>query len=206
MKESNALHDWICHALETACNKLLAQDPQTATQLAADHGHCIGIAITDLNLTFYVVPGSTGYIQLFTTWEGTPDCLIQGNSYDLLCAQDRTQATRLLFRGKLQIQGEAGLGQRFSRALGGLEIDWEEHLSHWIGDPLAYQVGEATRQLRQNAAERRQVWRENIADYLTEEARLIPHAEELRAQATDIGVLRDDVERLAARICQLETV
>jgi ubiquinone biosynthesis protein UbiJ len=199
------LLDWGCHALETACNRLLAQDPHTATQLAAEQGRCIGIAITDLELTIYVVPDSNGQIQLFTTWEGDPDCLIQGNSYDLLQTQDRTQTTRLLFRGKIQIQGQIGLGQRFSQALGGLQLDWEEHLSHWIGDPLAYQTGEAARHLRQRLAARRQHWRDNIADYLTEEARLTPHAEELKIQTAEIGKLRDDIARLTARIQQLET-
>ncbi len=205
MSRINTLRDWSCHALETVCNQLLAQDPYTADQLAADQGRCIGITITDIDLTLYVVPDHTGRIRLRTEWEGASDCLIRGNSYDLFCAQDSAQATRLLFRGRLQIKGEIGLGQRFSRTLGGLQIDWEEHLSHWIGDPLAYQAGQAARSVRQHAADRHQIWRENIADYLTEEARLSPHTEELQAQATEIGVLRDDTERLAVRIRQLET-
>lgn len=205
MSRINALRDWSCHALEAVCNQLLAQDPYTADQLAADQGRCIGIAITDPDLTLYVVPDHTGRIRLYTEWAGTPDCLIRGNSYDLFCAQDGAQATRLLFCGRLQIQGETGLGQRFSRALGGLQIDWEEHLSHWIGDPLAYQTGQAARSVCQTVATRHQIWRENIADYLTEEARLTPHAAELQAQTAEIGALRDDAERLAARIRQLET-
>ena len=201
----NGLRDWSCQTLEAACNQLLAQDPPTAEQLAVDQGRCIGIAIIDMGLTGYIVPDSRGHIQLFTEWEGSPDCLIRGNSYDLFCAQDSAQATRLLFLGKLQMQGDIGLGQRFSRALSGLQIDWEEHLSHWVGDPLAYQAGEAARHIRQRAATRHQNWRDNIADYLTEEARLMPHTVEVQAQTADIGVLRDDVARLAARISQLET-
>ena len=198
-----ALYDAGCHALEMVCNPLLAQDPYTADQLAADQGQCVGITITDLDLTLYIVPDSTGHIQVFTEWEGTPDCVIRGSSQDLFRARDPDQATRLLFRGRLQLQGDTGLGQRFSRALGGLQIDWEEHLSHWVGDPLAYQAGEAARSIRRHAAERHDIWQENIADYLTEEVRLTPHAEELKEQMAAIGALRDDVERLAARIGQL---
>ena len=199
------LCDWHGRALEAVCNQLLAQDSYTADQLAADHGRCIGIAIVDIDLTFYIVPDCTGDIQLFTEWDGAPDCLIRGNCYDLLRARDRDLATPLLFRGRLQIQGDTGLGYRFSRVLGSLQIDWEEHLSHWVGDPLAYQAGQATRHIQQHVATRCQILRDNMADYLTEEARLTPHAEELKAQAADMGTLRDDVERLAARIHQLET-
>jgi ubiquinone biosynthesis protein UbiJ len=46
--------------------------------------------------------------------------------------------------------------------------------------------------------------RDNLSEYLTEEARLLPHRFEVEDFLGEVDVLRDDCERLAARISLLE--
>lgn len=200
-----ALADLALQGLETACNQLLAADPYTAQQLAANHGRCIGIDCTSLPFILYCVPDAQGHLQLFHTWEGTLDCLIQGTLPDLLQASQTNDSAPLLFSGRIRLSGNIGLGQRFSQALSRLQIDWEEHLSHWIGDAAAYQVGDHLRQARQRHAEYRTDRQQNLADYLTEELRLTPHQTEMHQQSNAIHRLRDDIARLEARLTYLET-
>ncbi len=190
--------------LETAGNPLLALDPQASEQLAAEHGRCIGIQLTDTPITLYCVPDAQGQLQLFSGWEGTPDCVIQGTLLDLIRASESTEANQLLFTGRLRITGDLKLGQRFSRILGNLNLDWEEHLSHWIGDTATYHLGQSVRQAQQRRTEYRSNLQHNLADYLTEEIRLTPHAAEQAAQSQTIGILRDDIERLSQRLTDLE--
>ena len=194
----------VLQGLETACNRLLAQDPQASEQLATEHGRSIGLNIINTPFTLYGVPNAQGRLHLFDTWEGTPDCVIQGNLFDLLRARDATEASKLLFAGHIQLIGDIGLGQRVSRILGTLHIDWEEHLSHWIGDTAAYHLGQQVRQKQQRRAESHADLQQTLAEYLTEESRLTPHAIEIASWSHDIGALRDATERLNARINQLE--
>ena len=198
------LSELALQSLETACNAVLAQDPAATAQLAAEHGRSIGLKITNAPVALYAVPNAQGQMQLYNTWEGTPDCVIHGNLFDLLRARDTAQASHLLFTGQLQLEGDVGLGQRISRILGNLQIDWEEHLSEWIGDTAAYHLGQQARQTQQRRVAYRGNLQQNIADYLTEEIRLTPHAAEIARWSDQINALRDDTERLNARLTQLE--
>ena len=45
---------------------------------------------------------------------------------------------------------------------------------------------------------------QNLSEYLTEEARLLPHRYEFDAWQEDVETVRDDLERLLARVQLLE--
>ena len=198
------LNGLVLQGLETTCNRLLAQDPQATEQLATEHGRSIGLDITHTPIHLYCVPNTQGQIQLFDTWEGTPDCVIRGNLFDLLRARDSAQASKLIFAGHIQLIGDIGFGQRISHILGNLQMDWEEHLSHWVGDTAAYHLGQQARHNQQCRTENRVELQHTLADYLTEEIRLTPDAAEISLWSQNISALRDATERLNARMTQLE--
>ena len=119
-------------------------------------------------------------------------------------ATDSSEGARQLFSGNVRIEGDDQTAHRFSEALGGLDIDWEEQLSHITGDIAAHEIG---RGLRALAREGKRIGRssgDNLSEYLTEEARLLPHRFEVDDFLSEVDALRDDVERLAARITLLE--
>ena len=67
------LSELALQSLETACNAVLAQDPAATAQLADEHGRSIGLKITNAPVALYAVPNAQGQMQLYNTWEGTPD-------------------------------------------------------------------------------------------------------------------------------------
>jgi ubiquinone biosynthesis protein UbiJ len=198
------IRDLALEGFEQSINRLLALDPGALEHLAALHGRCIAIQLTGIGLTFYFVPGHDGHLQLLGSIEGEPDCMLSGSPLDLVRASDETGGHAQLFAGNVRIAGDTALAQRFSQALAGLDIDWEEQLSRLTGDIAAHEIGRGVRAAARQGERMRDVTAANLSEYLTEEARLLPHRFEVEEFLADVDTLRDDVERLEARIGLLE--
>ena len=196
--------DLTLEGLERAVNALIGLDPDVGDQLVALHGKVIGIVLKDTPITLYVVPGHDGRLQFLSQIEGDPDAKLEGSVFDLWRASDAQQGVDQLFAGRVTITGDTAVAQRFSKALARLDIDWEEQLAQVIGDIPAHEFGRAAQALRNETQRLGESGRETLADFLTEESRLLPHRFEVEAFLDDVDTTRDDVERLAARITQLE--
>lgn len=197
--------------LEAAMNRTLALDSATLERMRALQGKVIAVelrlvddetgAATE-NPVLYVLPGPAG-VRLMGQFEGRPDTTLRGSPLGLArMAMGGTGEG--LFTGEVEIHGDVALGQRFRRIWDGLEIDWEEHLSQYTGDILAHQAGNIVRGLgewgRQGAARLRQ----DLGEYLQEERRDLPHRNETAAFLGAVDRLRDDVERIDARVRRLQ--
>ena len=197
------MRDLALEGLEQAINGLIELDPAAAGQLAALHGRVIRVDLRGTGIQLNFVPGHDGRLQILGNIEGEPDSSLNGSPLDLMRARDSSEGARQLFSGNVRIEGDNQAAHRFSGALGGLDIDWEEQLSRLTGDIAAHEIG---RGLRAVAREGERIGRssgENLSEYLTEEARLLPHRYEVEDYLTEVDTLRDDTERLAARIALL---
>ena len=200
-----SIRDLALETIETLLNQLIALDPAAMQRLAGWHGRVIAIALRGTGLTFYFIPDQQGRLQLLGRYEGEPDCTIEGSPLDLMRASDKEQGSAQLFNGHVVISGDTDLAHRFSEVLGKLNIDWEEQLSRYVGDVAAHELARAARDASaqgQQAVDRLQ---QNISEYPTEEARLLPHPFEVEEWIRGVETTRDDVERLTARIRLLES-
>lgn len=189
--------------LEAALNGYLGLDPVTRERLAALHGRIIGLEVLGLGLTLFFTPDETGALQVHGRHEGEPDCWLRGAPLDLLRAGDRAKGADQLFSQRVRIEGDSGLAQRFGAILGEIDIDWEEHLSRIVGDVAAHEVGSAARAAQDFGRRAGRTADQNLREYLQEEARLLPTRYEVNEFLDAVDVLRDDVERLAARVERL---
>lgn len=196
--------DLALEGLQQALNGLLALDPESLGRLAALHGRVIRVVLEGTGIRLHFVPGHDGRLQLLGRVEGEPDCTLSGSPLDLVRASDRSEGPAQLFAGHVRIDGDAGVAQRFSEALAGLDIDWEEQLSHLVGDIAAHEIGRGARAARDEGERLGRSARDNLSEYLTEEAQLLPHRFQVEDFLKDVDTLRDDVERLAVRIALLE--
>jgi ubiquinone biosynthesis protein UbiJ len=105
--------------------------------------------------------------------------------------------------GSVQIEGDTTLAQQFAKALGGLDVDWEEQAARVLGDPIAHQVGQAMKGLSDWGRQTSRTLTADLKEYLEEEGRLVPTRYELDAFLAEVDTLRDDVERLEARLARL---
>lgn len=189
--------------LETALNGYLGLDPVTRQRLAALHGRTVGVELAGLGLTLFFTADEAGVLQVYGRHEGEPDCWLRGTPLDLLRAGDRETGADQLFSQRVRIEGDSGLAQRFGAILGDVDIDWEEHLSRIVGDVAAHEVGSAARAARELGQRTGRTAEQNLREYLQEESRLLPTRYEVKEFLDAVDVLRDDVERLAARVERL---
>jgi ubiquinone biosynthesis accessory factor UbiJ len=100
----------------------------------------------------------------------------------------------------MQINGDAETAQVFSRLLKQADLDWEELLSRYTCDAAAHQIGNLFRGLRAWGRDAAGRVSRDFAEYLQYETRDLPPRPEVEAFLNGVDRLRDDAERLEARL------
>ncbi|MGE5626197.1 MAG: SCP2 domain-containing protein [Bacillota bacterium] len=100
----------------------------------------------------------------------------------------------------MRIEGDAETAQVFSRLLKQAHVDWEELLSRQIGDVAAHQIGNLVRGLHRWGRDSAERLGQDLADYLHYESGSLPPRHEVEGFLSGVDRLRDDVERLSARV------
>jgi ubiquinone biosynthesis protein UbiJ len=202
VSEGVPIPDVALAALEGSINRYIALDPEGARRLAGLQGRVILIEVTGFGTRLYVIPGTRG-LQLYGDYAGEPDCIMRGSPLALARMSLAREKEGQLFSGEVRVEGDTHLAQAFGDLVGGLEVDWEEQLSRLVGDAAAHQVGNRIRSAGRWGRRNADALREDFKEYLQEEARLLPSRYELQAFLDDVDGLRDDTERLAARVERL---
>jgi len=186
---------------EHELNRLVGESTAALDLLEQLGGTSFAVHVEGLNLTA-VLHSEGGHLRVGTDAEGatatlraTPLDLLKLVRADGVGAVKRTQAN---FSGDLQI------AERYSQLLKLARPELEDELSKWVGDIPAHTLGLIARDAGAWLARAAGALRMNTAEYVQEESRIVPAALEAEAFYTDVERLRDDVERTAARLAQLE--
>jgi len=148
-------------------------------------------------VTWFII--HDGVLELVTDYDEEPDVLISG-SLLTLARMSGDSGLEALRNGSLELTGDAHKAERFQRLLALAKPDIEEELSSVIGDAAAHRLGAIARGLGEWGRNARSTMRANVREYLQEESRDVPSRYEVEEFAGEIGRLRDDVDRLGARI------
>ena len=193
----------ITATLENLLNRGLPRSPR-AQQLCAElAGRKVAVAIA--GSPRYVLVESTGMSLKLSAVSAealasTPvEATITGGPFSLL-ALSGPAPEAVLQRGDVRIDGDAELAQKFRELALLLRPDLEEELSLLVGDVPAHQLGRFARAAFGWTRKTASTTVRNAAEYLGHERRdLVPRSEaEQFLQGVD--TLREDVDRLAARI------
>lgn len=189
-------------SLEQLINQLLRLDPEARQHLLSMHGRVIKIDLIGLGISLFVIPDPAG-IQLFNHYEGQPDCTLRGTPLQLARMGSPKDSVDQLFSREVQIEGDSALAQQFGELLASMEIDWEEQLSRLTGDVIAHEIGSALRKTFAWGRNTAQTLQLDLQETLQEEWRLTPTRYEIEPFITGVDRLRDDAERLQARVQRL---
>ena len=175
-----------------------------ARELAAQlDGKTVAIRVRDTVLAMYFV-FDQDTVTLATEFDADPDVVITGSLVTLarMAGGAGAQAIR---DGDIDLTGDAATAQRFQTLLDHAKPDVEEELSRVIGDVAAHQLAEFARGVGNWVRGARSTMGDNIREYLQEERRDLPTRYEVEQFSQRVGELRDDVERIAARLKRLES-
>ena len=153
---------------------------------------------------------SAGSIQIQLSINGQGMFALGGNerTVDVVLTLPSDAPSKLLFDrdalfASVNISGSADLAESLAFVFRNLSWDIEEDLASVLGDILARRLaltgGQIGNQL-QNGVKRAA---ENIAEFATEDSRLLAPKREISAFCQSIDQLRDDAARLEKRIKQL---
>ena len=199
----NQIPDALLAIAEIGSNRLLSLDEQVMAQCQTLQGRCIELHLTDLDFRLYCHPGSWG---MRFSQEKPPrdvDATISGRVIALVNLSLQEDKISTSIRERVSIQGDARVAQQMQKILTELDIDWEEVLSKYTGDVMAYQIHKRA----QGAGE----WLRNSAlsllnttsEYIREEQRLSPTQVEFERFQHQNTILKQDVERSEARLRHL---
>jgi len=165
-------------------------------------GTIVAVRVRDTALAVWFVVHKDN-LELKTETDQDPDILISG-SLMTLARMAGVPGPSGVRNGSLEFTGDPSQAEEFQRLLGFAKPDLEEELSGVVGDVAAHQIGEFARGVGKWGLEAGSVMGANIREYLQEESRDVPSRYEVDRFGKRVGRLRDDVDRLEARIRRLQ--
>ena len=185
--------------LQTLLNRHLQESSVARSQLAELDGESLQLKLAGVPfaVTLVAVPGE---LLLGTDGPADPSAVISGTP---LAAAKYVRGNETIASAGLHIAGDAEVAGVFLDILKAARPDLEEELSRVTGDVAAHKLGNLVRGARDFASKTMQTLRANSSEYLTEESRQLPSRNEVEEFYADVATLRNDVERIAARLRQL---
>jgi ubiquinone biosynthesis accessory factor UbiJ len=180
---------------------------------SAARAACTRLAGKTLAVHFMGAPQNT-LVSLYFTCAGERMIIGTTNTEPVAAALSGTpfsylsligaQSEAALRSGDLRIEGNAEVAQAFRDLLKAARPDFEEELSRVIGDVAAHQVGKLARGMWQFGKRVADTFAQNVSEYLQEESRDVVTRVEADEFNDAVDHLRDDVDRAAAKLEQLQ--
>lgn len=197
----DALKPLAGRALEQALNRLVALDPDTAEALRGLGGRRIGLALEapPIALELAVADGRL----VVGPPQDEPDLGVRATISGVLSQLPFLRPPGAPPVGKVRINGDAELARQLQKLAQRFDPDWDEPFTRALGPVFGPQAARLLREALAGGAKFAKGFSRDAVDYLTEERRDLVGKAELAAFHDDVDELRDQVERLAARLARL---
>ena len=188
--------------LEAVLNRNVA-DSRRAQALARQlDGRVMSLNVEGTPLAFYF-RAEGGRLSLAPRPATPADASLSGTPIALL-ALAGPKAEGALRKGGVRIEGDAEIAQKFRDLLEQAQPDFEEELARVLGDVAARRVANAARGLFDWGRKAAGSLTGSVVEYLQEEGRDLPTRVEVDEFLEGVDRLRDDAERLEAKLVHLE--
>jgi ubiquinone biosynthesis protein UbiJ len=183
-------------SIEKLLNRSLPRSPRAQALAVALTGRSLAVEMTGAGK---VVVSSLGErLRIEPDTGAAADASLSAGPFSLLALAGGQSGT--LAQTGATISGDAEVAQKFSELLGLLRPDPEEELAQLLGDAPAHHLGRLARAASGFAQRAARTGVINVAEYLAHERRDLVSKAEGRQLLDGVDALRDDVDRLEARL------
>lgn len=146
---------------------------------------------------------SAGRLLISKHPEGAADVVISGTPLALL-ALSREAPADVIRRGDVRLDGDGEVAEKFQELMVLLRPDLEAELARFIGEVPAHGAASLLRKVTGYGRGVLRTQAQNLGEYLAHESHdLVPRAE-ASAYLAGVDALREQVDRVAARVARLE--
>jgi ubiquinone biosynthesis protein UbiJ len=190
--------------LESAINRLLDLDEDTPARLERLEGRMLQLDIEGVGITlFFAFNGRQ--VEVGTNSAYAPDTVISGSPVALFAMAVPDEIGNWgTAESRVSITGDANLARDLERLFSRLDPNWEGRLSRIFGDVWGHQVAAGLRAGAEQAKDNAESAREMISEYVAQNKGPVIRREELEEFSAAVEDTRESVERLEARIREME--
>lgn len=188
--------------LESVLNRNVADSRKAQALCRQLDGRVMSLTVQGTPLAFYF-KAEGGRIALTPRYAGAADASLSGTPIALL-ALAGPKAEGALRGGGVRIAGDAEVAQKFRELLSQAQPEFEEELARVVGDVAARRVANVARGFLDWGRKASDSLATNVVEYLQEEGRDLPTRVEVEEFLAGVDQLRDDTERLEARLARVE--
>lgn len=194
-------------SIEKLANALLSLDPASGKLLQPLQSQCFTVFLNELpfalqfnfSVQIDVVAVNQSFAEYITQLPAN-ECCVRTSLATLPKLSNSSQLTRLIQQGELDLEGDLHIAQRFSVLMNSVDIDWEEHLSSYVGDVAAHTIASGAEKAVNGAKKALQRWQSAAGNALVEEKQIAVHRLEVMHFADQVTDLRDYLARSEARL------
>jgi ubiquinone biosynthesis protein UbiJ len=186
--------------IENVLNRGLPRSPRARELCRQLEGRRVGVEVSGFTRLLVESTGET--LRLTRDAGANADAELVGGPLSLMALMSGTPED-VLQRGDVQIRGDAELAQKFRELALLLRPDVEEELSQAIGDVPAHQIGRFARAAFGWTQKAASTTVRNVAEYFAHERQHLISKPEGDQFLKGVDALREDVDRLDARIAAL---
>ena len=179
--------------IEMALNEAIRLDETQGRAFEPLEDSVITIALTDIQIAFDFAFTAFG-VSVSSETSQSADSLIETTFIDFLALPKQAGLPNA------KLSGNEIKATQFIHALATLEIDWEEHLSHYTGDLIAFKIGHGVRSILQAKQSVKQQAGDTLKEYLQFELQAVPTRSQMDYFKQQVSQTANDIDNLAKRI------
>ncbi|MFD1009344.1 ubiquinone biosynthesis accessory factor UbiJ [Oceanisphaera ostreae] len=187
--------------IETAFNRFIRQDGERLKKMAPLQGKVLQLTITDVASLYLLFSGDR--LAVLQQYEGALDSHLSLSLNALGLLKDKSLLMQYIRDGRIDLQGDPTPWQDFSALLKDPTLDIEGWLASYTGDIAAHLLCRHGGELKAGLARRALGLRDQLGDYVREEARLAVGPLELADFNDEVVELHKAMLRLEQRLATL---
>ena len=189
-------------SVENGINRVLRMDSTALARLQPLTGKVIAVECASPALHLFILPSDEGLL-LAAQWAADADCTLRAPAASLLRLAVSKNKSAVLHSPEVELDGDSHALMALADVLQDLELDWEYELSRWLGPVATALIGGHVRSRANWYQQGFASLNQNLAEYLSEEARTLVGEREAQARFSELDQLKLDLDRLEARFERL---